>query len=114
MIISKGHSGYIGIGLSGLLVSLNRLPGWEKTSWGYHGDDGRVFECSGTGRLFGPQFTTGDVVGEFIPFLLYNRDIKPSHQWTGCGIDFTQQNQVFFTKNGEMIGTLMCDPHFFH
>lgn len=68
MIISKGHSGYIGIGLSGGLVSLNRLPGWEKTSWGYHGDDGRVFECSGTGRLFGPQFTTGDVVGEFIHF----------------------------------------------
>lgn len=92
-IVSHGLSGYIGIGFSDRFVELNRLPGWEKNSYGYHGDDGRTFECSGTGRGFGPKFTTGDVIG--------------------CGIDYTMTTgtvaerkaggRVFYTKNGEMI-----------
>eukprot|EP00053_Salpingoeca_punica_P008988 m.80271 g.80271 ORF g.80271 m.80271 type:complete len:425 (+) comp14838_c0_seq1:238-1512(+) len=62
-IISKGREGYIGIGLCSSQASMGRLPGWEKNSYGYHGDDGHAFRCSGTGTAYGPTFTTGDTVG---------------------------------------------------
>lgn len=84
-IVSRGKSGYIGIGFSLGSVSLSRLPGWESSSWGYHGDDGRKFCSLGTGETFGPTFTTGDVIG--------------------CGIDWTGEGRAFFTKNGDFIGT---------
>eukprot|EP00871_Galdieria_phlegrea_P004101 jgi/Galph1/4692/GphlegSOOS_G3390.1 len=60
-ILSAGRDGFIGIGLSGPNISLNRLPGWESNSLGYHGDDGNAFRDSGTGTPYGPTFTTGDV-----------------------------------------------------
>lgn len=60
---SQGREGYIGIGFSAPNVVLNRLPGWESRSFGYHGDDGFAFESSGKGRAFGPTFTTGDTIG---------------------------------------------------
>ena len=55
-IINKGRDGYIAIGFTGPHVSLGRLPGWDDMSWGYHGDDGNSFACSGTGKLYGPTF----------------------------------------------------------
>ncbi|KAI9103242.1 concanavalin A-like lectin/glucanase domain-containing protein [Phlyctochytrium arcticum] len=82
-IISKGRDGYIGIGFCGQNVALNRLPGWEENSWGYHGDDGHSFCCSGTGKSYGPIFTTGDVVG--------------------CIMNFMDKS-VSFTKNGVWLG----------
>ena len=48
-----------GIGFSAPGVSLNRLPGWEPHSYGYHGDDGMAFESCGTGKSYGPVFATG-------------------------------------------------------
>ncbi|KAL0084816.1 hypothetical protein F4703DRAFT_1929086 [Phycomyces blakesleeanus] len=83
-VISRGHDGFIGIGFCGLNNQLDRLPGWDPYSWGYHGDDGHSFAGSGTGKVFGPFFTTGDVIG--------------------CGVNFADQS-VFYTKNGAMIGT---------
>ena len=50
-IISKGRDGYMGIGLSVSTVSTNRLPGWDSSSYGYHGDDGNAFCGSGTGQV---------------------------------------------------------------
>ncbi|KAG5459600.1 MAG: concanavalin A-like lectin/glucanase domain-containing protein [Olpidium bornovanus] len=82
-IISKGRDGYIGIGLCTQSVALNRLPGWEPSSWGYHGDDGHSFCCSGSGKPYGPTFATGDVIG--------------------CGINFLDRS-VFYTKNGVTLG----------
>ena len=82
-IVSKGQSGYIGVGFSALNVILSRLPGWEQASWGYHGDDGNSFASQGTGRTYGPTFTTGDIVG--------------------CGLDFSC-GRAFFTKNGVQLG----------
>ncbi|KAI9592137.1 hypothetical protein BDF19DRAFT_425629 [Syncephalis fuscata] len=78
-IISKGRDGYIGIGFSSSSVSLKRLPGWELDSWGYHGDDGHKFCCSGTGQKYGPTFSTGDIIG--------------------CCVNFASKTS-FFTKNG--------------
>ncbi|KAF9198938.1 hypothetical protein BGZ49_000122 [Haplosporangium sp. Z 27] len=83
LIKSKGKQGYIGIGVCNATVDLNRLPGWEPQSWGYHGDDGNSFEGCGNGRPFGPVFTTGDVIG--------------------CGVNFRDMT-LFFTKNGVHLG----------
>lgn len=82
-IVSKGRDGYMGVGLSAQGVNMNRLPGWDKQSYGYHGDDGHSFCSSGTGQPYGPTFTTGDVVG--------------------CGVNMVD-NTCFYTKNGQELG----------
>ena len=82
-ILNKGRDGYIGIGLSVKDVKLDRLPGWEPNSYGYHGDDGHVFNGRGTGRPYGPMYTTGDWIG-----VIYDR--------------FEQT--ITFTKKGFQLG----------
>ncbi|PRW56754.1 Ran-binding 10 [Chlorella sorokiniana] len=62
-ITSRGRDGFIGIGFSTGDVKLDRLPGWEPHSYGYHGDDGHAFSGRGTGRAYGPTYTTGDWIG---------------------------------------------------
>jgi Ran-binding protein 9/10 len=61
---------------------LNTQPGWQKGSWGYHGDDGFKFDGDGIGEPYGPTFTTDDVIG--------------------CGIDF-KYCIAFYTKNGALL-----------
>jgi len=73
----------MGIGLSTSEVNLNRLPGWDKGSYGYHGDDGHSFCSSGSGIVYGPTFTTGDYVG--------------------CCVNFLE-NSCFYTRNGYNLG----------
>lgn len=87
-IVSKGRDGYMGIGLSAHGVNVNRLPGWDKHSYGYHGDDGHSFCSSGTGQPYGPTFTTGDVIG--------------------CGVNLVE-NTAFYTKNGHHLGIAFTD-----
>ncbi|GFG39426.1 hypothetical protein Cfor_08375 [Coptotermes formosanus] len=87
-IVSKGRDGYMGIGLSAQGVNMNRLPGWDKHSYGYHGDDGHSFCSSGTGQPYGPTFTTGDVIG--------------------CGVNLID-NTCFYTKNGHNLGIAFTD-----
>lgn len=86
-IVSKAenHKSLVGIGICNRDVPLDRLPGWDKESYGYHGDDGFFFPCSGKGLPYGPTFGSGDVVG--------------------CGINFAKR-KLFFTKNGEHLGYL--------
>nr|UXY87944.1 ranbpm [Cryptomonas curvata] len=83
-IINAGRSGFIGIGFCSKKVDLDRLPGWERDSLGYHGDDGNIFKDSGIGISYGPYFTTGDTIG-----LCWNL-IKKT---------------IFFTKNGTALNT---------
>ncbi|CAF4127865.1 unnamed protein product, partial [Rotaria magnacalcarata] len=87
-ILSKGRDGYMGIGLSTSEVNLSRLPGWDKGSYGYHGDDGHSFCSSGSGIIYGPTFTTGDYVG--------------------CCVNFLE-NSCFYTRNGYNLGTSFRD-----
>ncbi|KAG8191531.1 hypothetical protein JTE90_019595 [Oedothorax gibbosus] len=87
-IVSKGRDGYMGVGLSAQGVNMNRLPGWDKHSYGYHGDDGHSFCSSGTGQPYGPTFTTGDVIG--------------------CGVNLID-NTCFYTKNGHHLGIAFTD-----
>ena len=79
---------YMGIGLSAQGVNMNRLPGWDKNSYGYHGDDGHSFCSSGTGQPYGPTFTTGDVIG--------------------CCVNLID-NTCFYTKNGHHLGIAFTD-----
>ncbi|SAM03725.1 hypothetical protein [Absidia glauca] len=83
-ILSKGDDGFIGIGFCTKDNDLERLPGWDVGSFGYHGDDGHGFAGSGVGRSYGPSYTTGDIIG--------------------CGVNFAEAS-AFYTKNGTMVGT---------
>ena len=87
-IVSAGRDGYIGIGLSSANADLRSLPGWNATSYGYHADDGHSFSSSGTGKPYGPTYTTGDVIG--------------------CGVNFFD-GSCFFTKNGQNLGVAFRD-----
>uniref|UniRef100_A0A182QSV9 Ran-binding protein 9 n=1 Tax=Anopheles farauti TaxID=69004 RepID=A0A182QSV9_9DIPT len=87
-IISKGRDGYMGIGLTHTNFKINRLPGWDKQSYGYHGDDGNSFCSSGNGQPYGPTFTTGDIIG--------------------CGVNLVD-NTCFYTKNGHHLGIAFRD-----
>lgn len=61
---------------------LNKIPGWESNSIGYHSDDGLVFLCNSQGEKYGPVYTNGDFIG--------------------CCIN-TIEKYFFFTKNGEKL-----------
>ncbi|KAK9455338.1 concanavalin A-like lectin/glucanase domain-containing protein [Dipodascopsis uninucleata] len=87
-ILSRGKDGFIGIGFCGPKVALNKMPGWVQDSWGYHGDDGNSFACQNSGKPYGPQFSTGDIIG--------------------CGINF-RNGTSFFTKNGISLGIAFKD-----
>lgn len=87
-IISKGRDGYMGIGLTAQNFKANRLPGWDKQSYGYHGDDGNSFSSSGNGKSYGPTFTTDDIIG--------------------CGVNLVT-NTCFYTKNGHNLGIAFHD-----
>ena len=75
----------VSIGLASAAFPLfGKQAGWDRHSYGYHGDDGSVYHSSGVGSArFGPTFGVGDVVG--------------------CGLDY-RDGSVFFTKNGRYLG----------
>uniref|UniRef100_A0A915BD66 Ran-binding protein 9 n=2 Tax=Parascaris univalens TaxID=6257 RepID=A0A915BD66_PARUN len=84
LVVSSENDCCIGIGLCEKNVDLNRLPGWDKCSYGYHGDDGNFFCSSGSGSPYGPTFSSNDTVG--------------------CGINLVSKS-IFYTKNGVNLGT---------
>lgn len=61
---------------------LDIMLGWLEGSWGYHGDDGKVFDCR-RGSTYGPVYDEGAVIG--------------------CGVNFKEET-AFYTVNGEVIG----------
>uniref|UniRef100_A0A9J2Q6H6 B30.2/SPRY domain-containing protein n=1 Tax=Ascaris lumbricoides TaxID=6252 RepID=A0A9J2Q6H6_ASCLU len=63
LVVSSENDCCIGIGLCEKNVDLNRLPGWDKCSYGYHGDDGNFFCSSGSGSPYGRTFSSNDTVG---------------------------------------------------
>lgn len=71
-IEDKGQRGYISIGIAPVNFDRRNIQaGWDprSKSYGYHGDDGHkypgLFDSAWNwmGEEYGPQFTTGDVVG---------------------------------------------------
>ncbi|ROL44582.1 Ran-binding protein 9 [Anabarilius grahami] len=81
----KDKFSYIGLSQNNLRV---HYKGWDKHSYGYHGDDGHSFCSSGTGQPYGPTFTTGDVIG--------------------CCVNLIN-NTCFYTKNGHSLGIAFTD-----
>eukprot|EP01120_Amphizonella_sp_Union-15-10_P006599 TRINITY_DN2144_c0_g1_i1.p1 TRINITY_DN2144_c0_g1~~TRINITY_DN2144_c0_g1_i1.p1 ORF type:complete len:337 (+),score=71.78 TRINITY_DN2144_c0_g1_i1:69-1079(+) len=71
----------MGMGLSDGEFTLNRKPGWNAGSYGYH-TDGKKYFNSSRGESYGPTYTTGDVIG--------------------CGL--VEDSKLFFTKNGQFLG----------
>ena len=55
-VVDAGEEGHMSVGWMTNKVDLNRLVGWEKGSWGWHGDDGKTFEGKGQGQDFGEKW----------------------------------------------------------
>lgn len=86
------HRATVCIGLSSKNVSLSRPPGWEAESYGYHGDDGDIYNQHNNGKRYGPHFGPEDTVG--------------------CGVNFRTKT-AFFTRNGiflSMDSSPACGP----
>ncbi|KAK3309108.1 uncharacterized protein B0T15DRAFT_491641 [Chaetomium strumarium] len=81
----------IAIGFASKEASINRAPGWEPESWGYHGDDGNSFASQNVGKPYAEQFGAGDTVGCLVNFRL---------------------NHALFTKNGRELPIAFRDINF--
>lgn len=73
----------IGVGLCHEASHMTGMPGWEKGSWAYHGDDGVLYLQGDQVTHSSGNYGTGDVIG--------------------CGFDM-DSDELFFTKNGTRIG----------
>ena len=79
----------VGIGVGPPDYKVNRFPGWNMHSVGYHSDDGHLFHSHGQHSRpnLGPTCAVGDVMG--------------------CGVvfeDLAGHAMVWFTKNGRVVG----------
>ncbi len=74
----------IGLSIENFRV-VDKMPGWDQSSYGYHSDDGGIFHGTGTSsrRQERPTYGPGDVVG--------------------CGLDYVSR-RIFFTRNGKFLG----------
>lgn len=131
-IVDPGENCYIAIGVARRNYPKHRHPGWNKGSIAYHADDGKIFVGSGVGDPFGPRCHKGDIMGCGILFPpdydseadsdlspddlecidtaddyptsdsddedLYGERLKPGFDDSGTKV------QVFFTRNGKVIG----------
>jgi hypothetical protein len=77
----------IGVGFCEEDTSLSRMLGWDKGTWAYRGDDGRLYvpEVISRGYAFGKEYGEGDTIG--------------------CGVNF-DKGRAYFTLNGNLIGWL--------
>jgi hypothetical protein len=82
-VLDAGFRGAVTVGLSSARFNLSRQVGTLDESLGFRGEDGRKFGGNARGAIYGPFFSTGDVIG--------------------CGYNFLTRD-VFFTKNGRSLG----------
>lgn len=67
-ILDSGRDGWIAIGIGKSTYPLNRHPGWNAGSVGYHADNGHLYKGKGQGDMFGPPCGVGDIMGCGIRF----------------------------------------------
>ena len=91
-IISSGDNGEIVIGLTEKPnpVTNDSMPGWDKNTIGYHGDDGGIYHETETALVNVETFTSNDVVGCQLKKLI---------------IDDNEYGLCTFTKNGRVLGS---------
>ncbi|TRX93641.1 hypothetical protein FHL15_005613 [Xylaria flabelliformis] len=80
-------NGFMAIGICDDQVSPNRMLGWDSGAWGFHSDDGKVFEdgqMSWTGAEYSEPYGKAGIT-------------------IGCGVNF-DENIAFYTRNGAVIG----------
>ncbi|KAI9770213.1 MAG: Ankyrin repeat domain-containing protein 44 [Geoglossum umbratile] len=90
-VLDEGTSDIIGIGLATEGSPRIGMPGWRSTSWGYHGDDGKIFHGAYWGRDYADQ-TYG------------------KNDFVGCLYDF-EKKELSFTHNGTVLGTAFQDVY---
>lgn len=90
-IINYGTRGTIGIGLAHKEYALNRQPGWDKASIGYHCDDGRLFYENGSGHCIYSAAQQGDIIGCGVSNIIYSNPCRAV---------------VFFTHNRLKLGEI--------
>ena len=81
-VLDVGARGTIAVGVASGELSLNRFPGCERASYGFHGDDGRCYINGSRGDAYSSAFRRGDIVG--------------------CGV-IVSRGELFFTRNGEQL-----------
>ncbi|XP_059631945.1 ran-binding protein M homolog [Cornus florida] len=85
---NHGAKGKVAIGFTCEGYNMRRQPGWEANSYGYHGEEGKFFHGQGNVEDFAAKFEAGDTVGG--------------------GINYATQD-LFFTRNGVIVGTVYKD-----
>ena len=92
LILNSGEKDEIGVGVCCKNYPVNRQPGWNPLSIGYHGDDGGIFIESGQ-KIFSTNelFTAGNVIGVLL--------------------DYSTQT-LTFSKDKEMVTRVQLPPHF--
>ncbi|KAH9488475.1 hypothetical protein Btru_062744, partial [Bulinus truncatus] len=83
-IVNPGNSCYIAIGVCPRRYSPDRQPGWNNGSFGYHADDGGIFNGMGWAQEHKETCTVGDVMK--------------------CEVDF-ENLCISFYKNGRLMHT---------
>ncbi|TMW62571.1 hypothetical protein Poli38472_005189 [Pythium oligandrum] len=73
--------------------------GWFPVSYGFHGDNGRIYWNDGSAPSGGYELEYGPTWGENSPW----RQNRSTSVVVGCGYDM-QSQQLFFTKDGEFLG----------
>eukprot|EP00912_Choanoflagellata_sp_UC4_P001560 UC4_evm1s991 len=55
-IINRGRQGFIAVGLCSESSQKDKLPGLDKTSYGYHANDGKSYSCNSVGEEIEANF----------------------------------------------------------
>ncbi|KAI3427988.1 hypothetical protein D9Q98_006376 [Chlorella vulgaris] len=113
-VVSRGRDGFIGIGFSTAEVKLDRLPGWEPHSYGYHGDDGHAFSGRGTGKAYGPHYTTGDWIGVVLNRIEQTISFTKKGFELGVAFEGVSEDRLFpsvgfRTPDEEIVANFGCD-----
>lgn len=89
-VLAGGRDRAVAIGMISPQSALNKQPGWSSETFGYHGDDGKIFHFTGMGKEWtGTAYAVGDTVG--------------------CGWQ-PVTGDVFFTLNGRFIDYAFVFP----
>ena len=69
LIVNAGSNREIAVGICLKDTRLDTFPGWEKYTFGYHGDDGNIY-CESDDPEHHTQnpFSTGDTIGVCLNF----------------------------------------------